>query len=95
MEKEEEISLLMACYAKLLYLDTGCCNHVWRQICIFKFVGTSATYVGPLIQCLMEVNDILYHSSIDDFSQKIWIYFLHEKFEALTAIKSFKALTLH
>ena len=31
-------------------------------------------------------------SFIDDFSRKIKIYFLHEKSEALTTFKSFKAL---
>ena len=31
-------------------------------------------------------------SFIDDFSRKIWVYFLHEKSEGLTAFKSFKQL---
>jgi len=31
-------------------------------------------------------------SYIDDFSRKTWVYYLHEKSEALTTFKSFKAL---
>jgi len=31
-------------------------------------------------------------SLIDDFSTKTWVYYLHEKSEALIALKSFKAL---
>ena len=30
-------------------------------------------------------------SFIDDFNRKRWVYFLHEKSEALTTFKSFKA----
>jgi len=31
-------------------------------------------------------------SFIDVFSRKTWVYYLHEKSEALTTFKSFKAL---
>jgi len=64
-------------------------NSTWRATRVFQLVH--ADICGP-IKPISNSNKRYFINFIDDFSRKVWVYFLAEKSEAFNVFKSFKNL---